>query len=52
MTKRSKSKRFSQQSEDAIKRYDERIPYYETYAEAEERQRKKEKIEDTSLGSL
>ncbi|MBS2770513.1 hypothetical protein KFV09_03005 [Anoxybacillus rupiensis] len=48
MGKRNKSKRFIQQSTDAVEKHDERIPYHMTYAEAEER-KSKEAIE-TSLG--
>ncbi|MBB5325104.1 hypothetical protein HNQ34_002203 [Anoxybacillus tepidamans] len=40
MGKRNKSKRFVQQSVDAIEKHDERIPYHMTYAEAEERKAK------------
>lgn len=47
VSKKSKTKRFYQQSADAIKRFDERIPYYSTLAEAEE---KKEK--NTSPGGM
>lgn len=50
MSKKSKSKRFYQQSADAIQRYHERIPYYTTLAEAEERQRKQEEQMESSLG--
>ena len=52
MSKKSKSKRFSQQSSDAIQRYHEKIPYYSTLAEAEERQRKHDEQIDTSLGGI
>lgn len=37
MSKRSKTKRFYQQSADAIKRYDERFPYKSTLEQAEEK---------------
>lgn len=50
MSKRSKSKRFTQQSADAIQRYNEKIPYYSTLAEAEQRQRKHDNQVDSSLG--
>jgi hypothetical protein len=46
--KRNKSKRFIQQSVDAVEKHDERIPYHTTYAEAEER--KAQKAFETSLG--
>ncbi|WP_180994279.1 hypothetical protein [Bacillus sp. Marseille-P3661] len=42
MTKKSKSKRFYQQSADAIKLHSEKIPYHLTFAEAEERGRKQD----------
>ncbi|ADI27745.1 hypothetical protein [Geobacillus sp. C56-T3] len=48
MGKRNKSKRFVQQSIDAVERHDKRIPYHLTYAEAEAR--KAEKAMETSLG--
>lgn len=50
MSKKSKSKRFYQQSADAIQRYHERIPFYSTLAEAEEKERKHEQAIHTSLG--
>ncbi|WLR51543.1 hypothetical protein LC040_01165 [Bacillus tianshenii] len=50
MSKRNKSKRFAQQSADAVKKHDERIPYYSTMEEAQ--QRKEKLIDETSLGSL
>jgi hypothetical protein len=46
--KRNKSKRFIQQSVDAVEKHDERIPYHMTYAEAEERKAKQ--AIDFSLG--
>jgi hypothetical protein len=46
--KRNKSKRFIQQSVDAVEKHDERIPYHMTYAEAEER--KARQAIETSLG--
>ncbi|MFA1818969.1 hypothetical protein ACDX78_01995 [Virgibacillus oceani] len=35
MGKKSKSKRFSQQSADSIKKHDERFPYRSTFSDAE-----------------
>ncbi|HHY72511.1 MAG TPA: hypothetical protein GX497_04640 [Bacillus bacterium] len=52
MSKKSKSKRFYQQSADAIQRYHEKIPYYSTLAEVEEKQRKHEDQVDSSLGGI
>ncbi|WP_017754586.1 hypothetical protein [Calidifontibacillus oryziterrae] len=52
MSKKSKSKRFYQQSADSIQRHSERIPYYTTLAEAEERQRKHDSQINNSLGGL
>lgn len=52
MTKKSKSKRFFQQSADAMQRYHEKIPYYSTLAEAEEKQQKHESQVDSSLGGV
>jgi len=52
MSKKSKSKRFTQQGADAIQRYNEKIPYYSTLAEAEQRQRKHENQVDSSLGGI
>lgn len=52
MSKKSKSKRFFQQSADSIQRHSERIPYYSTLAEAEERQRKQENAINSSLGGV
>ncbi|WP_181502817.1 hypothetical protein [Paranoxybacillus vitaminiphilus] len=48
MSKRSKSKRFIQQSVDTVEKHDERIPYHMTYAEAEERKAKQ--AVESSLG--
>lgn len=48
--KRNKSKRFIQQSTDAVYKHDERIPYHMTYEEAE--QRKAEKADHTNLGGF
>ncbi len=48
--KRNKSKRFIQQSADAVYKHDERIPYHMTYEEAE--QRKTEKADHTNLGGF
>jgi hypothetical protein len=39
MGKKNKSKRFIQQSHDAITKCDEKFPYHFTLAEAEERQK-------------
>jgi hypothetical protein len=50
MGKRNKSKRFIQQSVNAVDKHDERIPYHMTYAEAEER--KAENVEQSSLGGF
>jgi hypothetical protein len=46
--KRNKSKRFIQQSVNAVEKHAERIPYYMTYAEAEER--KARQAVESSLG--
>ncbi len=48
--KHSKSKRFIQQSVDAIEKHAERIPYRMTYAEAEER--KRNQAIESSLGGV
>ncbi|RAK19571.1 hypothetical protein B0I26_106196 [Anoxybacillus vitaminiphilus] len=48
LSKRSKSKRFIQQSVDTVEKHDERIPYHMTYAEAEERKAKQ--AVESSLG--
>lgn len=37
MSKKSKSKRFFQQSQDAMRRYDEQFPFHETLSENEKR---------------
>lgn len=52
MSKKSKTKRFYQQSADAMQRYHEKIPYYSTLAEAEEKQRKNEEQVNSSLGGI
>lgn len=52
MSKKSKSKRFFQQSADSIQRHSERIPYYTTLAEAEERQRMRENQANSSYGGF
>jgi len=48
--KRNKSKRFIQQSADAVYKHDEKIPYHMTYEEAE--QRKAEKADHANLGGF
>ncbi|WP_175428370.1 hypothetical protein [Bacillus solimangrovi] len=50
MGKRNKSKRFAQQSSDSVKKHDERIPYYSTLEEANER--KQNLAEDSSEGGF
>lgn len=50
MGKRSKSKRFTQQNKDEMKRFDERFPYKSTLAEDEERKAKL--VEKTTLGGI
>ncbi|EMT46692.1 hypothetical protein LH47_01557 [Anoxybacillus thermarum] len=50
MGKRNKSKRFIQQSADAVYKHDEKIPYHMTYEEAE--QRKAEKADHANLGGF
>lgn len=50
MGKRSKSKRFIQQSSDSIERHSQRIPYKMTYAEAEAKMKKN--VEESSLGGI
>lgn len=48
MGKRNKSRRFVQQGADAVSKHDERIPYHNTYAEAEAQ--KLENVQNASLG--
>lgn len=52
MSKKSKTKRFYQQSADSIQRHSERFPYVSTLAEAEQRQRKKDNVINSSLGGV
>ncbi|WP_194709693.1 hypothetical protein [Radiobacillus deserti] len=49
MSKKSKSKRFTQQGADAVKQHDERFPYRQRFSDAE---RKREKEEINSLGGF
>ncbi|MEC5423633.1 hypothetical protein QGM71_09030 [Virgibacillus sp. C22-A2] len=43
MGKRSKSKRFSQQSADSVKKHDERFPYRSRFTDAERKQEEADK---------
>ena len=45
MSKRSKSKRFYQQSADSIKQHAERFPFYSTLEEAENRNKNDEQYQ-------
>ncbi|WP_164215021.1 hypothetical protein [Virgibacillus sp. YIM 98842] len=49
MGKKSKSKRFSQQSADSIKKHDERFPYRSSFSEAE---RKHEEADHHTVGGF
>ncbi|UFU00546.1 hypothetical protein KO561_06280 [Radiobacillus kanasensis] len=49
MSKKSKSKRFTQQGADSVKRHDERFPYRERFTDVE---RKREEAETNSLGGF
>ncbi|WP_268911892.1 hypothetical protein [Aquibacillus kalidii] len=40
MSKKSKSKRFTQQGADSVKKHDERIPYHERFSDVERESRK------------
>ncbi|MBO8177996.1 hypothetical protein [Aeribacillus pallidus] len=50
MGKNNKSKRFVQQSKNTVKKHDERIPYYISYAEAEAK--KMASVHESSLGGI
>ncbi|MFY4774316.1 hypothetical protein [Metabacillus sp. RGM 3146] len=52
MGKSNKSKRFIQQGKDTVSKHDERFPYQMTLAEAEDRGRKAEMIDEDSLGGF
>jgi len=47
--KKSKSKRFSQQSADSIKKHDERFPYRSNFSDAE---RKREEADHHTVGGF
>ncbi|MCT2535627.1 competence protein [Aquibacillus koreensis] len=49
MSKKSKSKRFTQQGVDSVKQHDQRFPYHERLADAE---KTKEKADEQSLGGF
>ncbi|WP_226037678.1 hypothetical protein [Aquibacillus saliphilus] len=49
MSKKSKSKRFTQQGADSVKKHDERIPYHERFTDVE---RKKEEADNHTVGGF
>jgi hypothetical protein len=49
MGKRSKSKRFSHQSADSVKKHAERFPYRSTFSDAE---RKQEEADNHTVGGF
>ncbi|WP_166554463.1 MULTISPECIES: hypothetical protein [Clostridia] len=49
MSKASKSKRFTQQSVDAVKKHDERFPYRSRFSEA---QRKQAEADNHTVGGF
>ncbi|WP_176463545.1 hypothetical protein [Oceanobacillus manasiensis] len=49
MGKRSKSKRFSHQSADSVKKHAERFPYRSTFSEAE---RKQDEADNHTVGGF
>ncbi|WP_169750784.1 hypothetical protein [Ornithinibacillus contaminans] len=49
MAKGSKSKRFSQQSADAIKKHDEKFPYRSSFTDAE---RKQDEADNHTVGGF
>jgi hypothetical protein len=49
MGKRSKSRRFTQQGSDSVKKHDERFPYKSRFSDAE---RKAEEMDNSTVGGF
>ncbi|MDL4842901.1 hypothetical protein [Aquibacillus rhizosphaerae] len=49
MSRKSKSKRFTQQGADSVKQHDERFPYHERFSDVQE---SKEKADKQTLGGF